>query len=92
MASLEKASSPPSSLTEVYKMRDKSRAGGRAFTHAESGGTPLERIEGLGSAMEWRGVRDKPEKEREARMLPKKEQSPYSGCEKALPPAPRGLS
>jgi hypothetical protein len=35
--------------------------------------------------MEWRGVGDKPTKKREARLLTKGEQLPYSGCVKALP-------
>jgi hypothetical protein len=35
--------------------------------------------------MEWRGVRDKPAKKREARLLTKGEQLLYSGCVKALP-------
>jgi len=39
----------------------------------------------LSSAMEWRGIEDKPAKEREARLLTKEEQLLYSGCVKALP-------
>ena len=35
--------------------------------------------------MEWRGVGDKPAKKREARLLTKGEQLPYSACVKALP-------
>jgi hypothetical protein len=34
--------------------------------------------------MEWRGVGDKPAKKKEARLLTKGEQIPYSGCVKVL--------
>ena len=44
-----------------------------------------------GSAMEWRGVGDKPAKKRGARLLLKEEQPLYSGCVKALPLAYSGL-
>jgi hypothetical protein len=50
----------------------------------------LPRIDGSGSAMEWRGVGDKPAKKREARLLTKGEQLSYSGCVKALPLAYSG--
>jgi hypothetical protein len=40
--------------------------------------------------MEWRGVGDMPAKKREARLLTKGEQLPYSGCAKALPLAYSG--
>ena len=48
------------------------------------------RIDGSGSAMEWRGVGDKPAMKREARRLTKGEQLPYSGCVKVLPLAYSG--
>jgi len=66
-------------------MDAKSKARGRAFTHAESGGKLLATGGHLSSAMEWPGVRDRPTRKREARLLTKEEQLLYSGCGKALP-------
>ena len=48
------------------------------------------RIDGSGSAMEGRGVGDKPAKKREARLLTKGAQLPCSACMKALPLAYSG--
>jgi len=69
---------------------EKSKARGRAFTHAESRGKLLATGDHLSSAMEWPGVRDKPTRKREARLLTKQEQPLYSGCVKALPLAYSG--
>ncbi len=69
------------------KVLEKSRAGGGAFTHSESGGIPWPRIENLGSEMRWRGVGNQLGEKREARPLTKGEQLPCSEWVNAPPPA-----
>jgi len=71
---------------ETSWLPDPNRSGGDAAKRGEGpsrtlnlGESSLPGGDPSGSAMEWRGVGDKPAKEREARLLTKEEQLLYSG-------------